>query len=212
MDRRQFVVNAWAALLGGGGLALAGCRGHQVGQVLRDDQKDMSGSCAAGAETYKPLIDEAVGKLLARHATCPPDGVPVAMPKRICFVGVENAGSEEMGDFKAQLCEIIDNRIVQSKVFQTISRRVVDAGLRAARLRADELFLPGNQRAFLVVMEQSQQPFDYLLFAKLTTGTTSNNGAAQKDYLLTLELVNIHDGSQDKESADLRKVYYRRRL
>ena len=42
--------------------------------------------------THDPLIDEAVGKLLARQSHCvQPAGanMPVA-PKRICFVGVEN--------------------------------------------------------------------------------------------------------------------------
>ena len=53
------------------------------------------------------------------------------------------------------------------------------------------------------------QPFDYLLYAKLTSGTTNQNGDYQRDYLLTLELVNIHNGEFDKESARLRKGYHK---
>src|SRR5262245_21476213 len=196
MNRRQFLVRG-AALVGAAGL---GCRGTQYGKVYKDCQPDMVGSHAAGAETFKPLVDEAVGKLLARQsAVVPAGGVPG--PKRVCFVGVENKSSEEIGDFKDQLVEVIDNRIVESGAFQPVSRRFVAAGLREARVRPDELFLPANQRRLLAVMEQQGQPFDYLLFASLTSGTTRTNGEMQRDYLLTLELVNVQTGTPDKESA-----------
>lgn len=208
MHRRHFFARC-GSWLGAAGLVGTGCR-SQHAHVITDCKQDMVGSCAAGAETYKPLVNEAVGKLLARHAsvvqqvsTQPPG------PKRICFVGVENRSVEEMGDFKEQITEVIDTQIIESKVFQPISRRFVDAGLRAVRLRPDELFLPANQRAFLGVMEQQGQPFDYLLFATMTSGTTRNNSDMQRDYLLTLELVDIKSGQPDKESASLRKGYHK---
>lgn len=205
MNRRQFV--------GCVGLLIVGCRNKQYAQVLRDDQHDMVGSHGAGAETFKPLIDEAVGKLLSRQAPCIQQAsTPNPSPKRICFVGVENKSSEEIGDFKEQIVEIIDNRIVESKVFQPISRRFVQAGLVAARLRPDELFLPTQQRQFLAVMEQQGQPFDYLLFASITSGTTKSNGDYQRDYLLTLELVNLQTGAPDKESATIRKGYHQTKM
>jgi hypothetical protein len=170
----------------------------------------MVGSHAAGAETFKPLVEESVGKLLARQSTVVPAGGPMPPPcKRICFVGVENKSAEELCDFKDQLIEVIDNRIVESKVFEPISRRYVEAGLREARLRPDELFLPLNQRRFASILEQQGQPFDYLLFATLTSGTTRNNRDSQRDYMLTLELVDIHTGHPDKESATIRKGYYK---
>jgi hypothetical protein len=213
MNRRKFLVRAGVVLLGGAGLGLAGCRGNEYAHVLKDTHSDMVGSHSAGAETFKPLIDEAVGKLLARQShVVPAGGVPEPMPKRICFVGVENKSAEELCDFKDQIVEVIDNRIVESKVFQPLSRRFVEAGLREARVRPDELFLPINQRRFQAVMEQQGQPFDYLLFASLTSGTTRNNGDYQRDYLLTLEMVNIHTGEPDKESATLRKGYHTSRL
>ena len=52
------------------------------------------------------------------------------------------------------------------------------------------------------------QPFDYLLFAKLTSGTTRENHDYQRDYELTLELVDIRSGEQDKQSAMLSKGYH----
>lgn len=222
MDRRHFLARC-STLAGGATLLLTGCR-SQHAHVLSDCKQDMVGSCAAGAETYKPLVNEVVGKLLARHGDWvghgegqpSPSSLPVQpvstnppRPKRICFVGVENRSAEEMGDFKDQITETIDTQIVESKVFQPISRRFVEAGLRTVRLRPDELFLPMNQRQFLAVMEQQGQPFDYLLFATLTSGTTRNNSDMQRDYLLTLELVDIKTGQPDKESATLRKGYHK---
>lgn len=207
MNRRRFLVRSGAVLFGGSGMVLGGCRAQQHGHVMTHDQKDMVGSHGAGAETYKPLVDEAVGKLLARqaHGVQPAGGAPGA--KRVCFVGVENKSAEELGDFKEQLTEVIDNRIVESGSFAPVSRRFVQAGLRETRLRPDELFLPDNRARFLAVMQSQGQPFDYLLFASITSGTTRDNGSFQRDYLLTLELVNVQTGAPDKESATLRKGY-----
>ncbi len=211
MDRRRFfsVIGTSCA----GFASLMGCRGQQTGEVMKDNKKDLVGSHAAGAETYKPLVDEALGKLLARqNAGLQPVSAPAPAPKRICFVGLENKSSEELGDFKEQLVEVIDTRINTSQVFTQISRRFTEAGLREARMRPDELFLPANQRKFLAIMESQGAPFDYLLFASVTSGTTRSNDTTQKDYLLTLELVNIQTGTPDKESASLRKGYGRKRI
>ena len=196
-------------------LALAGCRGHQFGHVIEDDQKDLVGSHTAGAETFNPLIDEAVAKLLARQESAvghgrPPEGSWAA--KRICFVGIENQSIEEIGDFREQIYEQIDTQILNSSVFQPVSRRFVDAGLKQTRLRPDALFLPENMQMFAAAMAQQGQPFDYLLFAKLTSGTTGKNKDYQRDYLLTLELVNVNTGDFDKESAKVRKGYHATRI
>lgn len=193
-----------------GSLALTGCRSGPKGEVVTDGRKDLVGTTAAGGEVYKPLIDDALGKLLARQNTVTsvqPAGVLPPPAKKICFVGLENKSSEELGDFKEQIIQIIDTKINNSGVFQQISNRFAAAGLQAARLRPDELFLPANQRKFLGVMESQGQPFDYLLFATVTSGTTRGNGESQKDYQLILELINIQTGQQDKELAMLSKAY-----
>jgi hypothetical protein len=46
-----------------------------------------------------------------------------------------------------------------------------------------------------------------MLFATLTSGTTREANSTQKNYLLTLELVDIKSGQPDKESAEIRKSY-----
>lgn len=199
-------------------LTLAGCRGHQYAQVLRPDQKDMVGSHEAGAETFNPLIDTAVAQLLGRQAggfqsaSYTPGQPTPAGPPAICFVGVENKSAEAIGDFKDQIYQQIDTRIVQSGTFRAVSRRFVDAGLQQTRLRPDSLFVPANMRTFVESLEQMGQPFDYLLYATITSGTTEANQNYQRDYLLTLELVNIHNGQYDKESATVRKGYHRSAL
>ena len=208
MNRRLFLRRG---ALGAAGLAAWGCRGKQTARVLKPGESQMVGSHVAGNETYGPLVDGAVTNLLGRHSSqVQPAGlVEGAAPggKRICFVAVENKSVEEIGDFKEQLYQQIDTRITQSQVYQPVSRRFVEAGLRETRLRPDELFVPANMRNFSACLEQMGQPIDYLLYATLTSGTTRSNKDYQRTYLLTLEMVNVHNGQADKESAELEKIY-----
>ncbi len=218
MNRRQLVR---AGFVGLGVLILNGCRGKQFAKVVQPGDPQMVGSHAAGSETFKPLVDEAVGSLLARHCGPQSQIVPasaggpetLAPPtKRICFVAVENKSAEEIGDFKDQIYQIMDTRIVESHVFQPVSKRFVDAGLQQTRLRPDQLFVPDNMRAFTGVMEQQGQPFDFLLYATLTSGTTRQNQNYERDYLLTMEMVNVRTGEYDKQSATLTKSYHQSRV
>jgi hypothetical protein len=213
MDRRRFLQQC------GCGLALfgtaSGCRGTQKAHVLTDKDKDMVGSHTAGAETWEPLIEQSVGQLLGRQATVVQTAGGDLIPgcKRICFVGVENKSIEELGDFKEQIYQKIDTCVNQSDVFEVIHRKYVEAGLRQSGLRPDDLFVPNNRRAFVASMEQLDQPFDYLLYATVTSGTTkSNQKDYQRDYLLTLELIDLQSGRADKESAELRKGYHKSKL
>ncbi len=214
MKRRLFLAGVFAAATG----AQFGCRGKQYAHVLSEEDQNMVGTHTAGAETFGPLVDNAVGSLLARHQSGPqfqPTGFAqtTAPPLRVCFVGVENKSAEAIGDFKDQIYQRIDTQILRSPAFQPVNRRFVEAGLREARLRPDELFLPQQMRTFSAIMEQQGQPFDILMYATLTSGTTrSNEKNYQRDYLLTLEMVNVQTGDYDKESASLRKGYHKTRV
>jgi hypothetical protein len=175
----------------------------------------MIGSHTAGAETWEPLVQESVSKLLGRQMNdikmVSHDGTPCR--KRICFVGLENKSSEELGDFGEQIYEKIDTAINESEVFEVISRRLVEAGLRECGLRPDELYVPEKKRRFVAAMEKQDQPFDYLLYAKITSGTTpSNNKDYQRDYMLTFDMVDMETGKAVKEDAKLRKGYHKSRL
>src|SRR3954468_4195676 len=91
------------------GAMLPACRGTQYARVIKPGEKEMIGSHQAGQETFRPLVDEAVTKLVARHALSPHMQVsagPELLPPpkmRVCFVGVENKTAEEIGDFKEQI-------------------------------------------------------------------------------------------------------------
>lgn len=211
MDRRTFlqVAGGCAAL---GATALTGCRGRQYSHILEEDDEDLVGSHEAGSAVYEPLVAETVGKLLGDEIS----GIQqvrfndgTVQPKQVCFLGVENKSAEELGDFKSHLFELIDAQVKAPQAFDSISRRYVEAGLRETRIRPEELFIKRNQEEFARVLEQEgSPPFDYLLFATLTSGTTRRNDDQQRDYMLTLELVNIHNGRSTKQQAKIRKGYH----
>jgi hypothetical protein len=197
-------------------LLFSGCRGRQHAHVLAKTDQDMVGSHEAGAETWKPLIDESVARMLGRACTdvrtvsfTESNGQPV---RNVCFVGVENRSIEEVGDFREQIYEHIDALIGQSDQFRMISRRYVEAAMAECRCRPDLLVLPEKQRQLQAVLERTDQPFDYLLFAQITSGTTTSNKSYQRDYVLTLELLDIHSGESLKERATLRKGYHKSKL
>lgn len=195
-------------------VATVGCRNRQHAHVLSRRDNDMVGSHTAGAETWKPLIDESVGRLLARsattvHQTSHTVGNEPALQRTVCFVGVENKSSEQIGDFREQIYEHIDRLVSQNDQYKMISRRYVEAAMLECRCRPEVLVLPEKQRELQAALERADQPFDYLLFATITSGTTQSNGDYQRDYLLTLELLDIHTGESLKESAMLRKGYHK---
>lgn len=135
----------------------------------------------------------------------------VTGPAKVCFIGIENKSAEELVDFKDQLFERIDSQINSGGMFRSISRRLVDAALVETRLRPDSLFLPGNRDAFAAALGRQGSPVDVLLYATITSGTTDRNKSTQRDYLLTLEMVNLQTGEYVKESSKIRKGYHKTR-
>jgi hypothetical protein len=64
-------------------------------------------------------------------------GPNFAMPKRkVCLIALENASTEELGDFKEHIKTAILEGISSSDQFEIVSDRAVTAGLRALSLRA----------------------------------------------------------------------------
>jgi hypothetical protein len=213
-------------------LLVTGCAHHQHGHILSGSDRDLVGSHAAGAATWNPLVDEAVARLLGQ---CPPAVQPAAFalaaaaahesavtgadgeamlgsalaagPATVCFVGIENKSAEELVDFKDQLYERIDSKINDSESFRMVSRRMIETALRETRLRPDSLFLPHNRQVFAAALGRQGTPVDYLLYATITSGTTVRNKSSQRDYVLTMEMVNLHTGDFVKESAEIRKGY-----
>lgn len=200
------------------GLALSssmGCKNHQYAHVLNETDKDMVGSHTAGAETWEPLIQTSVSQLLGRESSSiqltSHEGIPCK--KRVGFLHVDNRSAEEIGDFGDQIYQKIDTIINESETFELVNVRAVNAGLQQAGIRPDDLFTPNGRRKFAAIMEQEHEPIDYVLYATITSGTTrSNKKDYQRDYLLTLELVNLASGKTEKESAEIRKGYHKSRL
>lgn len=197
-------------------LGAFGCRNRQYAHVLRSDDKDIVGSHEAGAETWKPLIEESVARMLGRACDdvqtvsyTTPAGTPV---RKVCFVGVENRSVEPLGDFQDQIYEHIDATIGQASHFRMISRRYVEAAMTEARCNPESLIIPANRRQLQAILERNDQPFDFLLFAQITSGTTQSNKDYQRDYVLTLELLDVHSGESLKERAMLRKGYHKSKL
>lgn len=195
-------------------ITVAGCRGKQHAHVLSETDKDMVGSHTAGAETWKPLVQQAVAQIMAQSAsnihqashTTSPDGLP---QRSICFLGVENRSGEELGDASEQIFEDITTMLTQDPQFKVISRTYVDAALDECRLTPQQLTLPHNQQTLLSILQRAEQPFDYILFARVTSMSTNSNGDYQRDYKLTLEMFDIHTAQSFQASADLRKGYHK---
>jgi len=194
-------------------LFLIGCIGTQA-RLMHNFEANKVGSNRAGAEVYNPMVRDATGKLLAKAAMEPIQQVGynaapnVAMPKRkVCFISLENASMEELGDFKEHIKTAILEEISSSEQFEIVSDRAVTAGLRALSLRPDDLFMQENMRMFTSAMGRGGTPVDYLLFGKITSGTTEDNRDLQRDYKLTLELINTQTFIPITVSTPMRKEY-----
>ena len=199
-------------------LAFNGCA-SQRGKVVDVDTPTRVGSHRAGAEIYDPAAEAAVEGLLAQAARNPVSAADVGKTvaqlnekygvRRICFLGVENAGGEEMGDIREDLAETIRTKIAQSEVFEMIDSRMATAGLREAGLRVEDLLLPEKRERFAAALGENEAPFDYILFAKATTATTVDNKDSEVKYSLTLDLVNVRTGASIRETTSLKKHYNR---
>ena len=208
---RLFLITVLTTLLFCGA-AFIGCKGTQA-RLMHNNELDKVGSNRAGAEVYNPIVREATGKLLAKAAVEPiqqvgyQTGSQVLAKRKVCFISLENASIEELGDFKEHIKSAILERISESEQFEIVSDRAVTAGLRALSLRPDDLFMQENMRMFTGAMGRGGTPVDYLLFAKITSGTTESNRDMQRDYKLTLELIDTQTFVPIIESTPMRKEY-----
>lgn len=236
MDRRAFFGQTGRLVtlsLPAGLLATGGCAGRQYAHLLTEDDVDMVGSHQAGAAVWNPLVDQAVAKLLGRceagmlptapygeaslASTRVPGELPIPAepaiqgPAKVCFIGLENKSAEELVDFKEQLYQRIDSQVNGSANFRMISQRMVVAALQETGLRPDSLFLESNRNLFAAALQRQGSPIDFLLYGTITSGTTDRNDSTQRDYELTLEMVNLRSGDYVKESATIRKGYHKSR-
>lgn len=185
-------------------LALHAC-GGPTGRVKADDEEDLTGNTRAGAETFNRLIEDSVANLLQK----PSASKSGADRLKIAFLELENRSMEELVDWRDTVRQRIDEAVNRSGRYRNISDRFVKAALQETGLKPDDLYLPAKRRRFLQVLEANGNPVDFLMYASLNTGTTSAGRETQRDYLLTIELVDVESGESEKVNADVRKEYLR---
>lgn len=186
------------------GLALASCQSGRTGRIMADTDQDYVDIGGAGGAEYDRLIEGSVQRLLRL-----PVAADIGLEKaKVVTLAVQNDSGEELGDWQESLYQLIDTSINRSGRFENISRRFVTAALKETGLRQEQLFIPKHQRTFLDMLERQGLPIEFLMFPTLTRGTTNaGQGTTQRNYELTLELVNVKTGNSDKVMERLRKEF-----
>ncbi len=183
-------------------LALTAC-GGPTGRVKADDEQDLTGDTRAGAETFNRLIQESVDNLLQK-----PSAQKAGVDRlKIAFMGIENPSAEELVDWRETLRQRIDEAVNRSQRYRCISDRFVNAALQSSGLKPDDLYIPEKRRRFMKVLEANGNPVDFLMYSTFSSGTTTSGRETQRDYLLTIELVDVENGESEKVNADVRKEY-----
>lgn len=185
-------------------LVLCAC-GSPQGKIMTEDQGDLVGAKSAGSATFSRLIAGATNKLLEDHSA----STSGLGQLKVACLDVQNRGIEELSDWREQIYELIATSINQSDRYRTISREFVNAVLRETRLRPDELYIPAKRRLFLQTLETENNPVQVVIIPRLTTGTTDAGSTRQRDYLLTLELIDVVSGENRRVAEKLRKEYFR---
>lgn len=212
-EKRQFWISltfVWLSFL-----LLSGCHLTQKGRVISADDPGRVGSHQAGSEVFRPVVCSATQELLSQAANKSYENPAfdsqhgmIPNKKRICFFGVTNKTNEDLGDFKDQITEVIDSTLASSDAVDTVTSKAVIPALRQTGMSPDDLFLPKNMSRLCMELE-NDQPFDCLIFATLTSGTTVDNLDSQKDYTLSLEMVDVRNPGSDriKVAKTVRKEY-----
>ena len=190
-------------------LVLVGCKSTPsgpTGRVMDVSEGDLTGDTKAGASLYKPQVESLVQSMLASRLASE-SGLERA---RLCVLRIENDGMEELGDWGEQLFSLIRTSIDTSNQFNNLSTRVMDRALQEGNMVQDDLLLPKYQRKFSEILEASGQPIQYLVYPRLSTGTTTSGGQTQREYHMELELVALASGeSISFTSKPMRKAYTR---
>ena len=201
--KRYAWMAAFAAVVA---LLVTGCGGPQ-GRIKGEDEGSLVGAKKAGAATYNQLIEQTTQKLLDEHKARAKERTSKML---ICFIDVENRSAEELGENKEAIYELIDTVIIESGTYANVSRRYVDAALRETGLRADEIFLAKGRSKFMAVLGREGVVPEYLLWGKTTTLSTGGSEINEREYMLTMEMVDAKTGMVDaKKTARVRKEYKR---
>ena len=200
-SKRFPVLAAFLALA----LAAAGCAGHHA-RIKGEEEGTLVDVKRGGTETWKELVRKSVGELFAANRERFADE---AERPSIAFVGVENRGSEELGEFRGAVNAEIATAVVNSGIYTAVSVRAVEAALRETGVReASDLVVARHREAFLACLNRDGIAPKYLLFATATTMTSRGNREKERTYQLTLELMNSSSGQTvTQKLVEVRKAY-----
>lgn len=199
MNRLPLMLTALLSLA----LVIAACA--PSGRVKNDDEATIVGSRKAGIEVFDQLVQETSNKLLSRQASKSREEGKLV----IAFVGIENKSAEEIADARESSYDMIQSILVNSDVFTLLSRRFVEATLRESGVnRPEALFTQNGVDRFVENLRAKGMAPDYLLWGNFTSSTSQAEGVRERNYFLTLELVDAETGiTESSESARIRKEY-----
>ena len=145
---------------------------------MGDNERDTVDVRGAGAATFDRLIDDSVAKLLE-----PYKGEFAELKVRtLAFVDLENRTKEELADWRDQLIDKIEISVNKRRAFKAISVKVISTVLKEmGNPPVEQLVLPKKRREFAKVLEQKTSPVQYLLYGRLTRGSTQGAGRRQED-------------------------------
>lgn len=179
-----------AALGLGGVLFLAAC--GPTAHIKTGDEPEIIGTRKAGLEVFDRLVSLTEELLQDAGAQLAIEGER----KKVAFVGIHNMSAEELADNRESMYERINEKVVNSRKFTNIAKEYVDAVLRETGMRPEDLFLQRGYESFVSVLRRNGQAPDYLLYGKVTSGTTEAEDIRQRSYLLTLKLIDAETGSE----------------
>ena len=178
--------------------------GGKSGRSVAADEPERVGSRRSGAAVWRANMAKAMEQLLAQYG----NEERAQGKRRVAFVGVENKTRDEIRDIRDALNQAAITEISESKAFTLISQRFVEAALREIGRPPADLFLAQPREDFKSVLGKQGMTPDFLLFANLTSMTTSAEDIKQVYYQMSLEMVDANTGEVDaSKTAEIRKEY-----
>ncbi|MFG0317016.1 MAG: hypothetical protein ACF8XB_07085 [Planctomycetota bacterium JB042] len=190
------------SLLAAAALGLAACS-TPASHIKSADEPDLLAARNMGVVVADQLT-LVTEKLLANHRS-----TGRAQGKmRVAFIGLENRSAEEIRDIREALYQTIDTILVNEHAYLPINQRYVDEAMRSAGLRPEGLFLADGRRRFLEAVTREGIAPDFLLYGVITSMTSVGIDADQRNYQLTLELIDANTGvTVAKETGRVRKHF-----
>jgi len=182
-------------------LALSACT--PAARIKEDGEPDLVAARNMGVVVADQLT-LVTEKLLDNHRS----KVRAQGNMNVAFIGLENKSAEEIRDIREALYQTIDTILVNEATYTLINQRYVDEAMRSAGLRPEGLFLRDGREKFIEAVTREGIAPDYLLYGVITSMTSVGIDEDQRNYQLTLELIDANSGvTVAKETDRVRKQF-----